>query len=73
MEVIQDRPSLQAEGFDDRQNSFDKATAGFTMATKRVFAPQHTRTQNTFDMIVRWSLVESGPGRPRRLRARGSH
>src|SRR5216684_9288136 len=54
VQEIENLPFLQAERFDYSENPLDKTTTGFTMATKSIFAPQHTGTQYAFDMIVRW-------------------
>jgi len=41
-------------GFGNRQNTFNKTTAGFTLSTETAFSPEHTFSQDSFCGVIGW-------------------
>jgi len=46
--------TLLPTGFGNRQNTFNKTTAGFTLSTETALSPEHSFSQNPFCGVIGW-------------------
>src|ERR1700675_119775 len=53
IQKLQSGPLLQPQGLDHSQDALDEAATRFAMTPKCILAPQHTRAQEAFDVVVR--------------------
>ncbi len=52
IQEVQHLPLLQPQRLHNRQHAFDVVTAGFTLATKGILAPQHARSQQPLQVVI---------------------
>ena len=52
VEEIQHRSFLEPQGLHDGEDAFDETAAVVAMTAEGVFAPEHARSEQAFDVVV---------------------